>query len=165
MSSHLRKIILHMLEDFAPKSKVPFLRRKKDSRIAEIKNIIYAVLQARGGAHFIKLLQSTCTSASLHCSTCVIISIDFVLGSKVIVTKFVSPSPSPSPSPSSSSSSSLFCLRLKEHGKLQDDGKKIPTRGRRAKRTKAHCTSTFSESLTIPDLFSAALHIPTMPLV
>lgn len=155
MSSHLRKIILHMLEHFAPKSKVPFLRRKKDSRIAEIKNIIYAVLKAPGGCSFhqtVAINVHQCIAALFN----LCISIDFVLGLKVIVTKFVSPS---------SSSSSLFCLRLKDNGKLQDDGKKIPTRGRRAKRSKAHCTSTFSESLTIPDLFSAALHIPTMPLV
>ena len=154
MSSHLRKIILHMLEHFAPKSKVPFLRRKKDSRIAEIKNIIYAVLKAPGGCSFhqtVAINVHQCIAALFN----LCISIDFVLGLKVIVTKFVSPS----------SSSSLFCLRLKDNGKLQDDGKKIPTRGRRAKRSKAHCTSTFSESLTIPDLFSAALHIPTMPLV
>jgi hypothetical protein len=144
-----------MLEHFAPKSKVPFLRRKKDSRIAEIKNIIYAVLKAPGECschQTVAINVHQCIAALFN----LCISIDFVLGLKVIVTKFVSPS---------SSSSSLFCLRLKDNGKLQDDGKKIPTRGRRAKRSKAHCTSTFSESLTIPDLFSAALHIPTMPLV
>ena len=141
-----------MLEHFAPKSKVPFLRRKKDSRIAEIKNIIYAVLKAPGGCSFhqtVAINVHQCTAALFN----LCISTDFVLGLKVIVTKFVSPS---------SSSSSLFLFAVEGQWKAPRRWKE---NRRRAKRSKAHCTSTFSESLTIPDLFSAALHIPTMPLV